>query len=210
MSGPGFFLTLDGPGGVGKSTVVGEVHDLLAAGDAPALATTEPSRTPLGELLRKSTGRYKGHSYAHLIAGDRLDHLASTVVPAVERGVIVVSDRYVASSLVLQRMDGLTLEEIWSINQPLVAPSLSVILTADTEEIGKRLAKRGQLHSRFEEMEDSTGLEVRYYEEAAAFLATHGFDIVTIDCTALSASQVAARIVQEIDIRQTKEGLTHE
>lgn len=210
MSGPGFFLTLDGPGGVGKSTVVGEVRGLLAARDAPALATTEPSRTPLGELLRASTGRYKGRSYANLIAGDRLDHLTSTVVPAVERGEIVVSDRYVASSLVLQRMDGLTLEEIWGINQSLVAPSLSVILTADAEEIGNRLAKRGQVHSRFEEMEGSTGLEVRYYEEAAAFLATHGFDIVTIDCTALSAPQVAAQVVQEIDIRQTKEGLAHE
>lgn len=194
----GFFVTVDGPGGVGKSTVTTGVASLLDAGGSKVMLTTQPSHTPLGDLLRASTGEYQGTSLAHLIAGDRMHHVTTTVGPAISRGEIVVCDRYVASSLVLQRMDGLSLEEIWSINQPLVRPSLSIILTAKQSEIEDRLAGRGRLHSRFEEMEDSTERELRYFAEAATFLQEKGFEVVVLDCTDLNVQQTIHEIIQAI------------
>jgi dTMP kinase len=197
MSG-GFFVTVDGPGGVGKSTVTTGVASLLDAGGSKVMLTTQPSQTDLGNLLRASTDEYQGHSLAHLIAGDRMHHVASTVAPAISRGEIVVCDRYVASSLVLQRMDGLSLSEIWDINQPLVRPSLSIILTAKQSEIEGRLARRGPRHSRFEEMEDSTERELRYFADAATFLREREFEVVVLDCTDLTVLQTTHEIIQEI------------
>lgn len=201
-------MTVDGPKGVGKSAVVDEVADLIEASDGQALVTSEPSKTPLGNLLRVSTERYRGYSFAHLMAGDRLDHVGTTVLPAVQAGITVVCDRYVASSLVSQRLDGMLLEETWNINQPLLLPSLSVVLTGTAEVIAERLTKRGYRSARYALTDGSTAREIHFFAEAAHFMRCQGVHVVTIDCTELTVSQVAAHIVQEIDSMQMAEGLT--
>ena len=130
MSARGIFVSIDGPGGVGKSTTARLVGEQLNARGRRVWATAEPSRTPLGELIRASTDTYRGMALACLVAGDRHHHLATEILPRLQAGFTVISDRYVPSSLVLQRMDDVDQETIWQLNKGAEPSELAVILNA--------------------------------------------------------------------------------
>ena len=116
MSSDGIFVSIDGPGGVGKSTAARLICEQLTAQGRQVCLTAEPSRTPLGEMIRASTDTYCGIALACLVAGDRHHHLATEIRPQLHAGAIVISDRYLPSSLVLQRMDGVDQDTIWQLN----------------------------------------------------------------------------------------------
>src|SRR5690606_30541650 len=90
----GLFVSVDGPGGVGKSTLVAEIATALDRAGVPMRVTVEPTRTPLGDLLRHGTDTYQGMALACLVAGDRHHHIDSEIMPALAAGRVVVSDRY--------------------------------------------------------------------------------------------------------------------
>lgn len=133
MNARGLFVRIDGPGGTGKTTVAALVRDQLIVRGWLVHMTAEPSPTPLRQLIRASTDTYHGMALACLVAGDRHHHLAAEIRPHVESGAIVLSDRYLPASLVLQRMDGLDWETIWKLNTPVEVPDLAVILNAEPE-----------------------------------------------------------------------------
>ncbi|MEU5425173.1 dTMP kinase [Streptomyces olivoreticuli] len=197
VEGRGLFVAVDGPGGVGKSTAV---QLCTIESDRAGLlvhATVEPSRSPLGDMARRGTETYQGMALACLVAADRYHHVRTEVQPALDQGYLVLCDRYIASSLVLQRVDGVDLQTVWELNRHALRPDLSVILTADPEVIAKRLQDRGA-HSRFERMEDSSVREATLFTEAATFLQESGFRTLVIDCTTRSPAQVAEAISNEI------------
>jgi Thymidylate kinase len=107
-SPPGFLVTLDGPSGTGKTTVSALVAEQLSRSAHPVWHTTQPSRSPLGEIARQGTYHYRGLALSCLVAADRYDHLAREIEPALAAGLIVVCDRYAPSALVLDRLDGLS------------------------------------------------------------------------------------------------------
>ena len=98
----------EGGDGVGKSTQIDALLDWLRAGGAgPAevVATREPGGTPLGIELRQAVmhgDHVAPRAEALLYAADRAHHIATIVRPALERGAIVVQDRYLDSSIVYQ------------------------------------------------------------------------------------------------------------
>ncbi len=81
---------------------------VTAAGERIGAVDDEPSPTPLGQLIRAGTGECTGMALACLVAGDRHHHLATEIRPALAARQIVLCDRYLPSSLVLQRMDGIS------------------------------------------------------------------------------------------------------
>lgn len=174
MNAPGLFVSIDGPGGVGKSTTITLVVERLRARGTDVHPTTEPSRTPLGNLVRASTDTYSGLALAYLVAADRHHHVATEIRPRLRAGAVVVCDRYVPSSLVLQGMDGVADEEIWRLNGGLDRPDLAVVLNADPDVLAGRLAARGGTHSRFERQPGSSQAESDLYREAATRLAAAG------------------------------------
>lgn len=191
---PGTLITMDGPGGVGKSTTTARVIELLTATGATVHGTTQPSRTPLGELIRHGTDTYRGLALANLCAGDRLHQLTAEILPALADGTIVVSDRYVPSSLVLQGLDGLTFDTVWRLNDSVYRPDLAVILNADPDVIAHRLHSRGA-HSRFERATDSSANESLGYHQAAPYLRERGWPVVTLDTTTAHPYEIAEQIV---------------
>lgn len=190
----GTLITLDGPGGAGKSTITRLVVDTLAAGGLSVHATRQPSRASLGELARDGTDTYRGMALACLCAADRHHQLATEIRPALREGATVVCDRYVASSLVLQGLDGLPAEVVWQLNHGVYRPDLSVILNGDPQVINARLRARGG-HSRFERAADNSEREARLYVQAVADLHSRGWPVATLDCTADPPEMIAARIV---------------
>jgi len=126
----------------------------------------------------------------------RYFHLEKKVLPALREGKIVLSDRYIESSLVLQRLDGLDIEFIWSLNSQICIPDLSVILTASVEILEQRLSQRSS-SGRFERTK-SRADELKYYLEAAEFLSKHGFNILLFDNGTTPLEQNVKKAVQKI------------
>ncbi|ARF56014.1 dTMP kinase [Streptomyces gilvosporeus] len=198
----GVFVTLDGPGGVGKSTVTAALAEQLTTLDRPVLATREPTDTTLGNLARHGTDTYSGLPMAHLIAADRHLHLATEIRPALARGAVVICDRYIASSLVLQRIDGLTIDTVWEINRHADRPDLSVILTAHPEALDGRLAARGA-HSRYERMPGSSKAEAEFYVDAANHLTAAGIRTLVLDATHATPTELARTIAATVTALRT-------
>ena len=136
----GVFIAFEGGEGAGKSTQLRLLVQHLAAGGHEVVLTREPGATPVGAkvralLLDPETGGLAARAEALLYAADRAQHVETLVRPALERGAVVITDRYVDSSLAYQGAGrALPVEEVarlstWA-TQGLV-PDLVVLLDVD-------------------------------------------------------------------------------
>jgi dTMP kinase len=103
----GLFLALEGGEGAGKSTQSRLLVDWLQATGREVVLTREPGATAVGQQIRSvlldpMTGGISPRAEAMLYAADRAQHVAQVILPALERGAVVVTDRYVDSSLAYQ------------------------------------------------------------------------------------------------------------
>ena len=102
----GTFVALEGGEGAGKSTQLGLLEAWLRERGHEVVITREPGATPAGarirELLLDPTATLSPRAEAMLYAADRAQHVAQVVRPALERGAVVLTDRYVDSSLAYQ------------------------------------------------------------------------------------------------------------
>jgi dTMP kinase len=193
----GLLVTVDGPGGVGKTTVVALVGDILASQTVPTHITTQPSRTELGNHIRRGTHAYHGMALACLVAGDRHHQLATEIAPALQAGKVVLCDRYLPSSLVLQRLDGLSTSTIWQLNAGVLVPDTAVLLNGDPQVLERRLHARGT-NSRFEQQPGASQAEAQLYHQAAAELADAGWPLLTLDATSDPPETIASTIARHI------------
>lgn len=194
---PGILISINGPGGVGKSTVAQLVAKALNDRAIPVHSTIEPTQTPLGEHIRAGTETYRGMALGCLVAGDRHHHLATEILPALRAGKVVVCDRYLPSSLVLQRLDGLDSEIIWQLNAGVYVPDVTVLLNAEHPVIAERLRARGA-HSRFERQPGSSHAESGLYHQTAGLLRSVGWPVMALDCTIRGPESIAMSIVTPV------------
>ena len=146
----GFFVAFEGIDGVGKSTQAGLLAAALAGKGYPVLSTREPGGTALGEKLR---GLLLDRALApapwtevFLYAACRAQHVAEKIRPALEKGHVVIADRFLDSTLAYQGFGrGLALEELERISLLAaggLVPDLTVLLDMPVEEALGRLAGR--------------------------------------------------------------------
>lgn len=192
--GPGLFTAIDGPSGVGKTTVTELTSGQLAACGLPVLATRQPSDSPLGRLARSVTHDLRGLPLTYLMAADRHHHYENVIRPAVNAGSVVVCDRYVASALVLDQVDGADPGFVWSLYRSLGWPDLAVMLAGDPPVCHARARRRGG-YSRFHEGGLAAAeAEASLYERAAAMLAGIGYPVEIITVGGRSAGDVAGQV----------------
>jgi dTMP kinase len=102
----GLFITLEGGDGTGKSTQSALIGDWYTQQGREVVFTREPGGTDLGNELREIVLHSRGHiaprAEALLYAADRAHHIATVVRPALKRGVVVIQDRYLDSSVAYQ------------------------------------------------------------------------------------------------------------
>jgi dTMP kinase len=103
----GFFVAVEGGEGAGKSTQIEHLQRWLRELGHPVAVTREPGATPVGRRLRAllldpRTGALAPRTEALLYAADRAEHVERVIRPALARGAVVLSDRYVDSSLAYQ------------------------------------------------------------------------------------------------------------
>ncbi len=115
----GFLIALEGIDGAGKSTQAHRLFDALKARGYEVVLTREPSDGPRGRKLRAYlTGggpRLKAAEELELFMADRREHVARVIRPALERGRIVITDRYFYSSAAYQGAAGL--DSVWILAQ---------------------------------------------------------------------------------------------
>ena len=112
----GFFVAIDGPNGSGKSTLVEEIKAKMELEQFEVYVTREPSDSELGTSTRNFSEFYSGKTLACLIAADRYEHILTEILPELNKGKIVITDRYILSSLILQRMDDVDTSFILALN----------------------------------------------------------------------------------------------
>lgn len=193
----GLFITFDGMAGAGKTTAVGLLGGYLRDLGYQVHTTAEPTRDTLGKLARRETDRYRGRALACLIAADRYHHVETEIRPRLQRGEIVLCDRYVASSYVLQQIDGVSLEFIEALNRGVDLPDLAVMLLADPEETASRIAVRGA-HDRFQSGVNASRTEAGMYSEVASGLHRQGLPVVTVDTTRRDPQAVVQLLAERI------------
>jgi dTMP kinase len=193
----GLFVSVDGSSGAGKTTIVQHLAQLLVADGEHVHVTAEPSTSPIGTLAYELTEAVTGHALACLYAADRYHHVETEIVPYRDAGHIVISDRYIASGLVIQRFDGVDPAFLWQLNADVERPDLAVILEADPDVIAERLHERGA-HNRFQLLTGSSHAEVQYYRQAADCLIEAGFDVLRMDCTSRAPEATAALIRERL------------
>jgi dTMP kinase len=156
----GRFLVLEGIDGAGTTTQTSELARRLRARGVAAVATAEPTRGPVGSLIRLAlTDRLKGGdgrdfdraALALLFAADRLDHVATEVLPKLADGSWVISDRYALSSLAYQTLD-LPAAFVDAINARAPAPDLTLFLEVPPEIALRRRRGEGSPAEIFERL----------------------------------------------------------
>lgn len=133
----GVFVCFEGGEGSGKSTQSRLLRDGLTAAGYSVLLTFEPGDTPVGTTLREivlspATGELAHKTEALLYAADKAEHIETVVQPALSRGEVVVTDRYVDSALAYQGagrdLDVAEVEEVMRWATGRLRPHLTVVL----------------------------------------------------------------------------------
>lgn len=154
MEGKGFFICVEGLDGCGKTTQARMLVKNLKDIGFDAVYTAEPSRGKIGRFIRKHClnveKRVSGVVEALLFAADRFEHLEFEVKPALNMGKIVVSDRYVYSSLAYQGAAGLDLEWIRNVNMHALTPNLAIFIDVQPETVLNRLKPKRSVMEKIE------------------------------------------------------------
>ena len=163
----GRFIALEGVDGAGTTT---QLDRLAAHFGARLHATREPTSGPIGrEIRRHLAGPVDGvqldpAALALLFAADRLDHLRREVDPAVARGVHVVSDRYLLSSLAYQTL-GVSREHVVRFNALATTPDLTIFVEVPIEVSEMRRRQRGGAEEIFEKRALQERVRATYLDE---------------------------------------------
>jgi len=164
----GVFICVEGLDGCGKTTQAKLLVRRLRR-SCDAIYTAEPSSGKIGRFIKKhwlhGDKRGSGVVEALLFAADRFEHVENTVLPALKRGRIVVSDRYVYSSLAYQGATGLELEWIERINEHAVRPDLAIFIDVEPETVVQRLKPRKSVMENLETQRKVREVYVEFVEK---------------------------------------------
>ena len=191
------FIVLEGPDGSGKSTQTRLLVESLRAAGKTVVQTREPGGTPAAEAIRnlvlspEFTG-LDSRTEALLFAGARAEHVANVILPALERGEVVVCDRYIDSSIAYQGIgrdlgiDRIRDLSLWATGG--VVPDLTIVLDMDAA-VG--LSRVGNELDRLEQEPQGFHDRVR---KAFVELALHAPERYRVVSAVGSIEEVSARI----------------
>lgn len=208
MSARGLWITIEGGDGSGKTTQSALLLEWLQTLGRTVVHTREPGGSEVGELIRNIVLHHRGHiaprAEALLYAADRAHHVATVVRPALERGDIVLQDRYLDSSVAYQGA-GRVLDagevrdlSLWAAEGAL--PDVTVLLDIDPVIARHRLDAADKPFDRLEaeQLEFHTRVRDAYLALAAA--EPERFIVVDAQQPAQDiAAQIRARVQRAID-----------
>nr|WP_231712996.1 dTMP kinase [Arthrobacter sp. zg-Y820] len=164
------FITFEGGDGAGKSTQAEKLTAALQSTGRSVVRTREPGGTPVGEQLRSlvlehGNGEIDARTEALIFAASRAAHVTQVIRPAVERGDVVVCDRFIDSSVAYQGSGrSLGTEDVRQLNVWATegfAPDLTVLLDVDPGQGRLRRTANQATEDRMESEPDAFHLRIR-------------------------------------------------
>lgn len=201
----GLFIAFEGGDGAGKSTQAARLAETLESRGLSVLRTREPGGTPIGEKLRALVldhghGHIDARTEALIFAASRAAHAEQVIRPALERGGIVLTDRYIDSSVAYQGAGrGLGAEAVRSLNEWATSglePELTVLLDVEPD-LGRSRRTAGDAgEDRMESEADDFHAQIR-----AAFLklAEDRPEAYLVLPARLPVDELAGRILARVD-----------
>jgi len=169
MGKRGIFICVEGLDGCGKTTQTKLLVGRLRKKGYNVTYTAEPSRGKIGNFIKKyclhGVKRVSSIVEALLFAADRFEHVEKEVIPALDEGKLVVSDRYVYSSLAYQGAAGLDLEWIEKINEHAIRPALALFIDVEPETVIQRLKPRKSVMENLETQRNVRKVYVKFVEK---------------------------------------------
>ncbi|MFA4639436.1 dTMP kinase [Pyrococcus kukulkanii] len=158
---PGLFIVFEGIDGSGKSTQAKLLAEWFKEKGYDVILTKEPTDTKLGKFIREVVvhgslidgSKLSYEAEALLFAADRAEHVKKVIKPALDKGKVVICDRYFYSSLAYQWARGLDLKWLMKINEFAIKPNLTILLDLPTKESLKRIRTRVDI-SEFDKLWD--------------------------------------------------------
>ena len=204
MSERGLFITLEGGDGSGKTTQAELLREWLVAGGRTVVRTREPGGTPVGVEVREIVLHHRGditpRAEALLYAADRAHHVATVVRPALQRGEVVIQDRYIDSSVAYQGA-GRVLDpnEVRGISEWAtegLRPDLTVLLDLDA---GVARGRLDEARTRYDRLEaEASEFHDRVRAAYLALAAAEPERFLVLDA-ALPVDDIAASIRARVD-----------
>lgn len=148
----GIFITIEGPDGAGKSSVIEAIKlKLESYFNKPVIQTREPGGSPIAEKIRElildiNNSEMDNRTESLLYAASRRQHVVEKIRPSLERGEVVLCDRFVDSSLAYQGAGReLGIDQVWKINEFAIEdlrPDITLYLDVDAEIGLNRIADK--------------------------------------------------------------------
>ena len=180
--GRGLFICIEGLDKCGKTTHSTLLVEYLRKGGYDAVYTSEPSNGEIGRFIREFVLNRKRRIYAAvealLFAADRAEHTETFIKPNLQKGRIVVSDRYVFSSLAYQGAAGMDLEWIREINRAAIDPDLAIYIDVPIDVIMRRLRGKGSVMERREIQEKVRGIYMHLVRQGELIMVNGNRPIV--------------------------------
>jgi dTMP kinase len=153
----GKFIVFEGLDGSGRSTATESIKELLISQGFEVLATKEPTidseaGREVKKILRENI-ETNPTELQKLYVQDRVEHLEKEIIPALEEGKIVISDRYFFSTLAYGTAHGANLEDLIKLNKNFLYPDLIFLFKIDAKSSMERIEKRGDPKEFFEKKE---------------------------------------------------------
>ena len=205
IQNPGLFIAFEGGDGAGKSTQAARLAEALESRGLKVLRTREPGGTPIGEKLRSLVldhghGHIDAHTEALIFAASRAAHAGQVIRPALERGDIVLTDRYIDSSVAYQGAGrGLGTEAVRTLNEWAtegLQPDLTVLLDVDPADGRRRRTAGDAAEDRLESEADEFHALIR---DAFLQLAASRPEAYLVLPAHLAVGELAARILARVD-----------
>jgi dTMP kinase len=159
------FIVIEGIDGAGTTTQAKLLSEWIGSRGGDCLLTSEPTHGPVGVLLRQilsgSVPAPDNDAIALLFAADRIDHLEREIMPALQSGSHVVSDRYYHSSFTYQSLQG-DLDWIRQLNSRARAPDFTYILDLPADLAARRRRKERSVEELYEQDATQQKLEAAY------------------------------------------------
>ncbi len=209
MTGRGLFITLEGLEGTGKSTHGAAVAEFLRRAGRQVLLTREPGGTVIGEriravLLDETHGEMSAETEMLLFAASRAQFVREVVRPALERGVTVLSDRYVDASLAYQGYGrGIDVAVVRRVNEVATGgllPDLTILLDIDPAAgLDRARAGKGDAHGRGDRLEQEAPAFYRRVREGFLHLAAESPQRFAVVEASGAIEEVRRRIVAAVE-----------
>jgi len=199
-TGRGLLVVLEGIDGVGKSSALRAVRAAIQGGAMELVSSREPTDGPWGRRLRESAtvGRLSLEEELEHFVCDRRQHVEELLQPALDRGALVLLDRYYFSTAAYQGARGADPEVVLAMNEAFAPiPDLVLLLDCDPVVSLERVRERGGGADAFEKLEELQAVRNIFLALRRPFIrlidASRPPEVVGAECGAAVAALLAGR-----------------